>query len=317
MEKSFRDKTEVISNDLFLGNKRSNNNICKNSSPYNIKQEVKWTYYEDFLLKDIASTYLSSSKIDWHEVSKKFLNKSASICKERWNYLSVENVNWNEDDLSENELWLLFLLYTKLKTKWAKIKKFFFNRSKAFLKDYWDNQMTSKIKQFYESYCLILQESPIENEKQVLDQLIEKAKKTIDHSNISKSDSSVSIPYITVTPIKARKLDEEIESHLLSTNHSSNTKTSKNFNYFRIDYSPNKTPCNRSLFKDLYDNDNDNDLFKLSSFCLSDSNDTTSLTPIKSTSRFESPLVNLGNNLQQTNSSFKVNLFDGFLKLLR
>ena len=101
----------------------------------------KWNKAEDAMLRLVMTNV---TKPNWNEISKRFLNRNARQCQERWtNYLSP---TVNNDPWTEQEDELLKQKYNELGSKWSLIARFFTNRTNTNVKNRWIalNRIASK-----------------------------------------------------------------------------------------------------------------------------------------------------------------------------
>lgn len=108
-------------------NEKSEKDFQKNED-YNIPSRVRFSAEEDAKLIE-----LQQEKLDWHEISTRFENRSPRQCRERFqNYLSPElnKSNWTRD---EDEL--LIKKESEMGKKWKKMMPYFQNRSNVNIKN--------------------------------------------------------------------------------------------------------------------------------------------------------------------------------------
>ena len=93
-------------------------------------RHFKWSPAEDLLLKKLI---IGRRIPNWAAIAKRFTNRNARQCKDRWNYYLCPTVNNGEWTPEEDAL--LFEKYKEYGTKWSKIAKFFNNRTNTNVKN--------------------------------------------------------------------------------------------------------------------------------------------------------------------------------------
>ena len=95
-------------------------------------RHYKWSESEDAMLRRLVN----KAKVpNWNTIAKRFHNRNARQCKDRWNYYLSPNVNNSE--WTEEEDKLLFEKFEEFGTKWSAIAKFFNNRTNTNVKNRW------------------------------------------------------------------------------------------------------------------------------------------------------------------------------------
>ncbi|KAH0794974.1 Myb-like DNA-binding domain containing protein [Histomonas meleagridis] len=92
----------------------------------------KFSHEEDEKLKSFVDTY---GENDWRNIASRMENRNARQCRERWKHYLSPNVSTGPWTNAEDTL--LFEKYSEFGPQWARIAKFFTNRTDINVKNRW------------------------------------------------------------------------------------------------------------------------------------------------------------------------------------